>query len=118
MPDLSITSRGHLPGVGQTSDAERLKQTAHQFEQVFVEMILKRNDSEKNGLLDEDPASQQFQGLLNTGLSEQAAGHLGISDILIRELGARTHLTNTPSSPPLSTTTPPTSSINGVSHGS
>jgi Rod binding domain-containing protein len=90
-PDLSITSDGRLPSA--TGDqTQRLKRVANQFETAFVQMIFKDMD---NHVLDEEPligggsASEQFNQLYRSGLSERAAGHLGIADMLVHELSAR-----------------------------
>ena len=91
-PDLSITSDGRLPGAQGGDQAQRLKRVATQFETAFVQLIFKDMD---NHVLDEEPllgggsASEQFNQLYHSGLSERAAGHLGIADMLVHELSAR-----------------------------
>lgn len=92
MPDLSITNEGRLLNADQASPRKRLEQACNQFEQAFVAMVMKREDLDDDPLIDGDPASRQYKDLMNTGLSEKAAGHLGIADLLMRELGARTQV--------------------------
>lgn len=91
MPDLSLTNDGRIPTI-HANPAERLKKTCAQFEQAFIALILKRDEQDEDSLLGSDPAARQYRDLMNSGLSEKAAGHLGIADMLMRELGAKAHL--------------------------
>jgi Rod binding domain-containing protein len=90
MGDLAITGDGRLGGPGDDPDA-RLRHAAGQFEAAFVQLLFQTGDTAE----DEDPpliggsaADQQFKELFRSGLSERAAGHLGISDLLVRQLGS------------------------------
>jgi Rod binding domain-containing protein len=94
MPDLSITSEGRLPGL-HADPRQRLEQACRQFEQAFLTILMKREDLDDDPLLDGDPATRQYKDLLNSGLSEKAAGSLGIADLLMRELGTRAQVTGT-----------------------
>ena len=94
MSDLALTSEGRIAPLG-SDPAVRLKQASTQFEQVFVGLLLKREPFDDDPLIGGDSATQQFKELHNSALSEKAAGHLGIADILMHELGARTAATGT-----------------------
>jgi Rod binding domain-containing protein len=94
MSDLALTSEGRIAPQG-SDPALRLKQASKQFEQVFVGLLMKREPLDDEPFIDGDAASQQFKELRDSALSEKAAGHLGIADILLRELGARTAATGT-----------------------
>lgn len=95
MPDLSITSEGRLLNADQAAPRQRLEQACRQFEQAFITMLMKREDLDDDPLLDGDPAAKQYKDLMNTGLSEKAAGSLGVADLLMRELGAKAQVTGT-----------------------
>ena len=89
--DLAITSDGRLGGPGDDQQA-RLRHAAGQFEAAFVQLLFQTQEQAE----DEDPpllgggaADQQFKELFRSGLSERAAGHLGISDLLVRQLGSQ-----------------------------
>lgn len=89
--DLSLTSAGSLPDI-HADPSTRLRKAATQFEAAFVQMLFQTMDEQK---IDEDPliggdsASNQFKDLYHTGLGERAAGHLGIADMVFRELSAQ-----------------------------
>jgi Rod binding domain-containing protein len=89
--DLSLTSAGNLPGI-DADQTTRLRKAATQFEAAFVQMLFQTMDAQKiddEPLLGGDSASDQFKDLYHTGLGERAAGHLGIADMVFRELSAR-----------------------------
>jgi Rod binding domain-containing protein len=90
MTDLAITGDGRLGGPGDDPQA-RLRHAAGQFEAAFVQLLFQTQDQAE----EEDPpmlgggaADQQFKELYRSGLSERAAGHLGISDLLVHQLGS------------------------------
>ncbi len=89
MPDLAITDEGRLPDLN-ADPRKRLEQACRQFEQAFVTLLMKREDFDDDPLIDGDAASKQYKDLLHSGLGEKVAGHLGIADLLMRELGAKT----------------------------
>lgn len=90
--DLAITPSGALSNSGTTE--QRLKKAAAQFEGYFLGEILKYAEPEpgEEGLMDGDGASSTYQQLYHGALAEQAAGSLGISDLLMHELGTRTQI--------------------------
>ena len=82
MPDLALTAAGRLGG---TDQRQKLHAAARAFEQQFVSQLLKpmtERSETANELFGEDPAAAPFQGLFVDGLSEHAAGGLGIAEIL------------------------------------
>jgi Rod binding domain-containing protein len=94
MSDLAITSDGSLGAPGG-NDTARLKRAAAQFEAAFLELLFK--DLEERPIDDEpllggDSATSQFKGLHHRGLSERAAGGLGIADLVFKELSVRAGL--------------------------
>jgi Rod binding domain-containing protein len=94
MSDLSITAEGRLPSI-HMGEHQRLQQAANQFEASFIDLLFK--DLERRPIDDEplfggDQATEQFTGLLHRGLSERAAGGLGIADMVLRELSARANI--------------------------
>ena len=89
--DLSLTSAGQIPGI-DADQTKRLRQAANQFEAAFVQMLFQTMDAQKvdeEPILGGDSASNQFKDLYHTGLGERAAGHLGIADMVFRELSAK-----------------------------
>lgn len=89
MPDLSITRAGSMAG----GDAhERLRAAARGFEQQFVAQLMKplgeRSEASRD-LFGDDPGASAFQGLMNDGLAEHAAGGLGIARIIEQALAQR-----------------------------
>jgi Rod binding domain-containing protein len=89
MPDLSITRAGSM-AAAETRD--RLHAAARGFEQQFVAQLLKplgERSEAASELYGDDPGSTAFQGLLNDGLAEHAAGGLGIARIIEQALAQR-----------------------------
>lgn len=90
MSDLAITAAGRLDR--RASPETQLRQVARQFEAVFLRELMKpleQADEGEGGLLDDSQASQQYRGLFNGALAEQAAGGIGVADTLVRELSLR-----------------------------
>jgi Rod binding domain-containing protein len=90
--DLAITPTGALPSTAPAD--QRLKQAAAQFEGYFLGEILKFAEPEpgEEGLMDGDGASTTYRQLYHGALAEQAAGSLGIADLLMQELSTRTQI--------------------------
>jgi Rod binding domain-containing protein len=89
MTDLAITRDGQLGGPGDDPQA-RLRHAAGQFEASFMQLLFQTQDeasAEDPPLLGGSAADQQFKELFRSALSERAAGHLGIADLLVRQLG-------------------------------
>lgn len=111
MGDLSITGDGRLHDAGD-DQTKRLKRVAAQFEGTFIQMIFKCADDSK---MDDEPliggegADEQFKQLHESALGERAAGHLGIADMVFKELSARTALGGKPAVPALPQALPPIS---------
>ena len=75
---------------GAGADDPKLKQVAKQFEAIFLNELFKGlekppGDGEES-LLGDSQASQTFHQLHHQALSDQAAGGIGIADILYRKL--------------------------------
>ncbi len=89
MPDLALTAAGRLTGVDQQ---QKLHVAARAFEQQFIAQLLKpmsERSEEQDELFGRDPASAPFQSLFVDGLSEHAAGGLGIAEILEHSIAGR-----------------------------
>ncbi len=89
MPDLALTAAGRLNG---TDQRQRLHAAARAFEQQFIAQLLKpmsERSEEADELFGRDPAAEPFQGLFVDGLSEHAAGGLGIAEILEQAIAGR-----------------------------
>jgi Rod binding domain-containing protein len=84
--DLALTSAGSL---GARDPQARLRQAAKAFEAHFLAQILK---STEKPMFDEEPlvgggaGSSTFKSMLNQALSENAAGGLGIAEMIERQL--------------------------------
>jgi|GEM_PF-6749738 Rod binding domain-containing protein len=96
MTDLAITNDGQL-NVPTANSHTRLVHAAQQFEASFIQLLFQTgdtSDSEDPPLLGGSSADTQFKELFRSGLSEKAAGHLGIAQMLERQIeghGATTH---------------------------
>jgi Rod binding domain-containing protein len=92
MSDLSLTAAGRLNGTG---DIERLRKAAAQFESTFIQTLFQQMEE---STIDDDPifggdsATKQFKSLYHNGLSEQAAGGVGIANMVFKELSIRAGL--------------------------
>ena len=71
-------------------DDPKLKQVAKQFEAIFLNELFKGlekpPDDGEESLLGDSQASQTFNQLHHQALSDQAAGGIGIADLLYRKL--------------------------------
>ena len=82
----------NLGAAAAPADDPKLKQVAKQFEAIFLNELFKGlqkppNDGEES-LLGVSQASQTFNQLHHQALSDQAAGGIGIADLLYRKLVA------------------------------
>jgi len=98
MSDLSLTSAGNLrvPAIG---DQAGLHKVAQQFEAAFVQQLMKPLDDhhlDDDPILGGDSATTNFRSLYHQGLSEQAAGGLGIAEMVFKELSIRSGLPTAP----------------------
>jgi Rod binding domain-containing protein len=92
MSDLAITPSGQM----QPGDKERqLHKAADQMEGMFLGLLFKQ--MEESHVVDEtvfgeSPATDQFNQLFHTALSEKAAGSLGLADVIYKQLAVRVGL--------------------------
>ena len=94
MSDLSLTAAGSL-GANGTGDVARLHKAAKQFEATFLQQLFQpmdENSIDDEPILGGDSATSQFKSLYHRGLSEQAAGGIGIADMVFKELAAQAGL--------------------------
>ncbi len=94
MSDLALTSAGGLSSRGK-GDVARLHQAAAQFEAAFLQQLFQQmedNPIDDDPLFGGDSATNQFKSLYHRGLSEQAAGGLGIAEMVFKELSMRAGL--------------------------
>lgn len=88
MTDLALTSAGSLDLHGPAE--ARLRQAAKGFEGLFLRELFKGlENAPEDSLIEDSAASQQYKQLFHGALSEQAAGGIGIADLVYRELSAR-----------------------------
>ena len=98
MSDLSLTAAGRVP-LAARDETQRLRAAAIQFEATFIQELFKplaEGSLDDQPIIGGDPATAKFKGLYHQGLSEQAAGGLGIADLVFRELSVRSGLPNAP----------------------
>ena len=86
-----------------------MHKAATQFEAAFLQQLFQQ--MEDNPIDDEpifggDSATNQFKSLYHQGLSEQAAGSLGVSEMVFKELSARAGLPKTADGHPTTGTKP------------
>lgn len=108
MSDLSLTSAGRLPFVSH-DDAKRLRSAATQFEAAFIQELFKplaENPIDDEPIFGGDSATSKFKSLYHQGLSEQAAGGLGIADLVFQELSIRSGLPHVAKATAIKGTTP------------
>ncbi len=101
MADFSLTRAGALPNQQAATNDARLKQVAEGFENVFLQLMLKRDsmgaDSDNTGLLDDSQATGTFKSLFNQGIGEHAAGNFGVAETLYDQLRIFAQRSNTTS---------------------
>ena len=115
MTDLALTSAGHLSDAKAPVEA-RLRQAAKGFEGVFLRELFKglENEEEGGGLTEDSAASQQYRQLFHGALSEQAAGGMGIADMVYKELAGRLATQRKPGDASPAVPTPPTTPVSGT----
>jgi Rod binding domain-containing protein len=89
------------PRPGDTPQNTKLKQVARQFEGIFLQELFKglEKEPEDDDLMGNSQASQTFNELHHQALSDQAAGGMGIADLLYRNLLAQQRGTTPPAAP-------------------
>ena len=98
----SVNGVGGITG-GAHQPPDKLKQVARQFEAIFLQELFKglEKPPDEEDLYGNSQASQTFDQMHHQALSEQAAGGIGIADMLYRDLLARQG-----SKPPVAPETP------------
>lgn len=101
---LDFAGLGELRGKAQKNDDQALRETAQQFEGLFIQMMLKSMRDASNvikGDLVDSKAVETFEGMYDKEMSVQMAKRntLGLADMLVRQL-----------SPKMSCPTPPSNS--------
>ena len=92
MTDLSITRAGTLDRSGKATNEEKLRQAANQFENFFIQIMLKESSQASDlteGIFEKSNASTQYKSMMNQALGEQMSGSLGIADKIVETLSAR-----------------------------
>ncbi len=78
------------------ADAAKLRQVAKQFEAVFVRELFKPLEKEPgedgDALFGEDNATATWKSLQHQAMADQAAGNLGIAELVYRELALKAGL--------------------------
>lgn len=78
-----------IPGAAAPAADAKLRQVAKQFEAIFLQELFKgleKPPDAEPGLFDDSQASRTFDQLHHQALSEQAAGGMGIADLLYRSM--------------------------------
>ncbi|MDA3961405.1 MAG: hypothetical protein PF961_11490 [Planctomycetota bacterium] len=88
--ELNITRAGH---VDQSDPHARLRKAAEGFEEFFIKQMLKHSrgglfDTKQDGLF-VSSAMTPFEQLQHDAIAENAAGGLGVAEMLIRHLTAK-----------------------------
>jgi len=94
MSDLALTPTGQMSN-NNDDLTQRLRHAADQVEGMFLQLLFKQLEESKDSgesLLDDSPASNQFNQLLHGALSEKSAGSLGISDAVFQQLAVKAGL--------------------------
>jgi len=97
---LDFAGLGELRGKAQQNDDQALRETAQQFEALFIQMMLKSmreaNNVMKSDLV-ESQAAETFEGMYDKEMSVQMAKRntLGLADMLVRQLSPKDVLPNT-----------------------
>ena len=76
----------------KNGDEKQLRQVAKQFEAVFLKELFKGLEQEQGdsgALFDEGNAASTWRELRNQQMAENAAGGMGIADLLVRDLMTR-----------------------------
>jgi flagellar protein FlgJ len=74
----------------ESGDVEKLKKVATDFEEVFVNMLLKamRSTVQESGLTEKSNQRDIFQGMLDESFAKEMAeaGGVGIADMMVKQL--------------------------------
>lgn len=87
---LDTNSLSDLRQAAKTGTPEALKQTATQFESMFINMMLKsmRDATPQDGMMDSQD-TKTFTGMLDQQMSQNLAKRgIGLADVLVRQLSA------------------------------
>ena len=91
---------GELRGKAQRNEAGALRESAQQFEALFIQMMLKSmreaNNVMKSDLV-ESQAAETFEGMYDKEMSVQMAKRntMGLADMLVRQLGPKDKVADT-----------------------
>jgi flagellar protein FlgJ len=97
---LDFAGLGELRGKAQQNDDHALRETAQQFEALFIQMMLKSmreaNNVMKSDLV-ESQAAETFEGMYDKEMSVQMAKRntMGLADMLVRQLGPKDKVADT-----------------------
>ena len=97
---LDFAGLGELRGKAQQNDDQALRETAQQFEALFIQMMLKSmreaNNVRKSDLV-ESQAAETFEGMYDKEMSVQMAKRntMGLADMLVRQLGPKDKVPDT-----------------------
>ena len=97
---LDFAGLGELRGKAQKNDDQALRETAQQFEALFIQMMLKSmrdaNNVMKSDLV-ESQAAETFEGMYDKEMSVQMAKRntMGLADMLVRQLGPKDKVADT-----------------------
>ena len=97
---LDFAGLGELRGKAQQNDDQALRETAQQFEALFIQMMLKSmrdaNNVMKSDLV-ESQAAETFEGMYDKEMSVQMAKRntMGLADMLVRQLGPKDKVADT-----------------------
>ena len=97
---LDFAGLGELRGKAQQNDDQALRETAQQFEALFIQMMLKSmreaNNVMKSDLV-ESQAAETFEGMYDKEMSVQMAKRntMGLADMLVRQLGTKDKMPDT-----------------------
>ena len=97
---LDFAGLGELRGKAQQNDDQALRETAQQFEALFIQMMLKSmreaNNVMKSDLV-ESQAAETFEGMYDKEMSVQMAKRntMGLADMLVRQLGPKDKVPDT-----------------------
>ena len=97
---LDFAGLGELRGKAQQNDDQALRETAQQFEALFIQMMLKSmrdaNNVMKSDLV-ESQAAETYEGMYDKEMSVQMSKRntLGMADMLVRQLGPKDKVPDT-----------------------
>ena len=97
---MDFSGLGELRGKAQQGDDRALRETAQQFEALFIQMMLKSmreaNNVMKSDLVQSD-AMETFEGMYDKEMSVQMAKRntMGLADMLVRQLGPKDKVADT-----------------------